>query len=142
MSSIPTMKANLVTQLQARPGLAQVQVTNGPPFPSPQREFIWVGEARGLQTWGTFGPNGLRQEMYGTEVTVSVIREGTDTAAGTSRAYTLMGELEAQLRTDPTVNGAVMAARVGDVELKEMVTAGGETRTSEIVVTVECETWN
>lgn len=142
-SSVPTAKANLVTQLQARPNLSganRVLITNGPPVP-PEREFIWVGTAEGEQHFGTFGAAGLRREEYGLQVVISVLREGADIVGADTRCFALSAEVEAQLRTDPTINGAVMAAEFGGFKLGEYVTADEMARGSELVVTVNCETW-
>lgn len=135
------MKANLVSQLAARPGLTGVQVTNGPPLPATQREFIWVGDATGAQSWGSFGSAGVRHEAYGVDVAISVTREGEDIAAADARCFTLLAEVEGQLRTDPTVNGAVMAAKVGQFRLGEFVGRDGTRRVSELTVTVDVDTY-
>ncbi len=138
-SSVPTVKANLVTQLQARGGLANVQVTNGPPLPNPSREFIWVGTAEGTQAQAAMG--GLRREEYGLEVVISVEREGTDIAAADARCFALVAELENQLRTDPTVNAAVEHAEMAGFRLGEFVGADGMRRVSELTATVDCGNW-
>lgn len=136
-SSVPALKANLVAQLQGRPGLSGIQVTNGPPLPAPQREFIWVGNAEGEQVIAGF--SGPRHEEYGVEVVISVIREGIDTPAADTRCFALFAELEQQLRTDSTVNGAVSFAEVGAFRLSERASADGMNRESELVVTVNCK---
>lgn len=140
-SSVPSVKANLVTQLQARGGLAGVQVTNGSPLPNVRREFIWVGGAEGTQDYGTYGVGGLRQESYRLEVTISVLREGIDAVAADTRCFALSAELESQLRSDPTVNGACMTAKVGDFRLTEAVTQDGMARQSELQIFVDIDTW-
>ena len=140
-STVPALKANLVTQLQARPGLTGVQVTNGPPLPNPEREFIWVGNVNGQQEFGFFGAPQQRQEEFGVDVVISVLREGRDTAAADTRCFALFAELENQLRTDPTVNNAVTEAHVGEFRLGEFVAPDGMNRVSELAVTVDCRSW-
>lgn len=143
-SSVPAAKANLVTQLTARPGLSganRVQISNGPPIPM-EREFIWVGTAEGSQEIATFGTTaGLRHEEYGLQVVISVLREGTDIVAADTRCFALAAEVETQIRTDPTINGAVTFAEFGDFKLGEFVTADEMGRGSELTVTVNCQTW-
>lgn len=136
-STVPTAKANLVSQLAARPGLSGIQVVNGSPFPSPQRKLIWIGAADGEQEWGAMG--GLRHEVYGLVVNIIVVREGTDIVAADTDCFAILAELEAQLRTDPTINGAVTTAKVGEFHLVEQVTAEGEARISSLAVTVDCQ---
>ena len=138
-SSVPTAKANLTSQLQARANLAGVQVTNGPPLPSPQREFIWIGTAEGTQEFATFG--GQRHESYGLHVVISVLRQGEDVVAADTRCFALSAELEAQLRADPTLSGAVTLAQFGEFRLAEYVGPDGSSRVSELTVTVNCEHW-
>src|SRR6266498_2365858 len=137
-SSVPTVKANLVTQLQAHAGLSGVQVTNGPPLPTPSREFIWVGTAEGKQEIST---PALRHEEYGVDVVISVERKGTDIVAADARCFALAAELENQLRTDPTVNAAVEHAEMGGFRLGEFVGADGMRRVSELTATVDCGNW-
>ena len=135
-STVPTAKANLVTQLQARGGLAGVQVTNGPPFVDPQREFIWVGTAEGSQEQLAMG--GPRRETYDLHVIISVEQESEDVVAADTRCFALSAEVEAQLRTDPTINGAVEHAEFGDFKLGEFSSADGINRISELVVSIGC----
>jgi hypothetical protein len=139
-STIPTLKANLVTQLQARAGLTGIQVTNGPPLPSPSREYIWVGDVDGVEEMATAGIN-TRHEDYNTKVVIHVEKDGTDTAATDARCFVLSAELENQLRTDPTVSGAVSLAQLTAYRLTEFVQPDGMARIAELVVTVNCQQW-
>src|SRR6266498_2732111 len=139
-SSVPTLKANLITQLGARGGLAGVQISYGPPLPDPQREFIWVGDVDGTQEWVDVAGT-LRHEVYQLTVVVMVSREGQGMQAADERCFALHAELEEQLRTDKTVSGAVTDARIGDFKLTEFVSADGMSRSSELNVKVDCEHW-
>lgn len=132
------MKANLVTQLQARAGLAGVAVTYGPPLPM-GREFVWCGKATGQQSWMTIAAGKL--EEYDLQVMVSVLREGTDMQAADARCFVIAAELETQLRTDRTVNGAVAVAAIEGFELAEGVAPDGTSRESTLTVQVACQAY-
>jgi len=140
-STVPTVKANLVTQLQARLGLTGVQVTNGPPLPATSREYIWIGDVEGAQEFGAFNTPNQRHETYNVKVVVNVLVEGTDMAAADARCFALSAELENQLRADPTVNSAVNNAQLTTFVLTEFVSPDGSSRTAQLVVDVNCQQW-
>jgi hypothetical protein len=133
-STIPAVKANLVAQLDARPGLTEVQVSYGPPLPNPSREMIWCGVAKGQQDWQAMAVKG---EEYDLEIIISVIREGQDMQAADERCFAIYAELENQLRSDQTVNGAVMRATTAGFELGEHVT--DTNREATLIVQVACQ---
>lgn len=139
-SSIPTLKANLVTQLQARAALKRVQISYGPPLPNPEREFIWIGAAEGTQEWATFSGTS-RHEAYRLTVVIMVSREGRGMQKADERCFALYAELENQLRGDVTVNGAVTDSKIGDFTLREFVGTDGTSRSSELSVKLDCEHW-
>lgn len=138
-STVPTLKQNLVTQLQARGGLAGVQVSYGPPLPAPQREYIWVGDVDGTQTMATLAQG--RHDEYVVKVVFGVLKEGTDSKAADDRCFVLLAELEQQLRTDATVGGAVSLAQLGNFKLSEFVAPDGMNRTAELITDVNCQQW-
>jgi hypothetical protein len=138
-SSIPTLKQNLVTLLAARPALNGVQVSYGPPLPNPGREFVWCGKATGDQSWMTVG--GTKLEEYDQQVLISVLREGVDMHAADARCFVLFAELEALLRADQTVTGAVAVAAVEGFELGEGVAPDGTSRESTLTVQVACQAY-
>ena len=140
-STVPALKANLLTQLQARGGLAGVQVTYGPPLPNPDREFIWLGDVQGDQAFSAMAAPNQRHEQYTLQVIVSVLREGTDLKTADERCFALCAELENQLRTDVTVNSAVSEAHVGTFRLTEFVAPDGMNRRAELIVDVNCQAW-
>jgi hypothetical protein len=140
-STVPTLKANLVTQLQARAGLSGIQVTNGPPLPAPSREYIWVGDTEGTQELAAFNAPNQRHEVYNVKVVIHVEKDGTDTAATDARCFVLSAELENQLRADPTVSGAVNVAQLTTFRLTEFVQPDGMARIAELVVDVNCQQW-
>jgi hypothetical protein len=140
-STIPTLKVNLVTQLQARGGLSGVQVSNGPPLPDPQRERIWVGDVAGAQSYAAMAAPNQRHEEYVLQVNISVLREGVDMVAADARCFALMAELENQLRTDPAVSGAITESHIGNFRLTEFVSPDGMNRTAELQVEVNCQAY-
>lgn len=138
VSTQDTLKANLLAQLQARAGLAGVQVAYG--FPkTPATEFLMLGDiAKGDEQTAALG-NRSRDEKYTLFVTVKVEKQGTNQQAATERAYTLAGELAGQLRTDPSVNGAVITALVQGTELQEFASNQGQAaRMAVVTVHVGC----
>lgn len=118
-STVPTLKANLMTRLLARTGLTGVQVSYGIPLPDPQPEFIWLGDVDGDQYFAALGHR-AREEDYTLTVTVDVLRRDSDQQSATERAYAIAAEIENELRDDPTVNGAVRTAEIkGRMRLSE-----------------------
>jgi hypothetical protein len=133
-STIPTLKANLVTRLQARAGLNGVQVSYGPPLPAPSRELIWCGVAKGQQDWQAMAVKG---EQYDLELVISVRREGENMQAADERCFTIYAEVENEVRADKTVNGAVRQASITGFELGEFVT--DSMREATLTVQLECQ---
>ena len=137
-SSIPTFKANLKTQLSARGGLSGTLISYGPPT-SGADQYVWLGDAQGRQEQMSFGTTGqARMESYELQVVICVERQGTGMQNADEQCFTLFAELEAQLRTDPTVNGAVNRAQVGGFKLSE-IPVDGMVRISQLEVQVECQ---
>jgi hypothetical protein len=138
-STIPALKSALKTQLAARANLAGVQISYGFPGPMPEVEYIWLADVKGKQEPATIGTR-ARDETYTLTVIVKsqvsdISNTGQQTA--TERAFALMAELEAQLRTDPAVNGTVLTAQIeGPIELVEL--AGDESRGALLTVSVYC----
>ncbi len=138
------LKDALLEKLQAREGLAGVQVSYG--FPkTPQKEIVMLGDIHGRQTPGALGRLS-REERYRLEVTVKVEKQGTSQQPVTQRAYALADELEAQLRSDPTVGGVVRVAQIGGeqddpgrFQLEEFATADGQGRMAVLTIDVACQ---
>jgi|SRR5215471_10518954 len=140
-STIPTLKANLRTQLVARGGLSGVQVSYGAPLPATQREFIWLGDVNGEQEYGTYQAPNQRHEMYVLELILSVLKEGVDAKAADDRCFALFAEVETQLRSDPTVNGAVTESHLGLFRLTEFTAPDGMNRSAQLVAELNCQAW-
>lgn len=147
-STVPALKAALLDRLQARPGLASVQISWGRPHGKLAPEWIMLGstraadptgEERGGQSTAVIGRRS-REERYVLDVWVSCLSAGlSDQQALTERAYELVGEIEDELRVDPTVNATVRTAQVADAsELTESVSENAQHRESLVRVQVAC----
>ena len=73
-------------------------------------------------------------EDYTATVHIGVMREGTDQQAADERALALLAEVEATLRTDPTVSGTVLTAEVGSYRLEPL--ANENTREARITLDI------
>lgn len=136
-STVPVLKNQLKKNLQARVGLSGVQVTQGPPFPLPEVEFIWLGDVKGRQEWATIAsPTKPKEEHYDLKVWIRVLRSNTpdDFKTAGDRAFALLAELENELRGDPSVTNTVRVAHVGEFDFQE--DAGAEMNQALLEVTV------
>lgn len=101
-STVPAVKAALVTALAAASSLAGVQVTYGWP-PNPQREHLFIG---GTTDWeqepGVFGGQG-RAESYGLELTIVASKPGAAQQTVTERAFVLLAAVETVLLAAPSL---------------------------------------
>lgn len=151
-STIPALKAALLTRLINRAGLAGVSVTWGRPPGQLEKEWIMLGncrnadptgEERGGQSTAVLGRRS-REERYVLEVDINVIKSIKETAQSvTERAFVLLDEIEDELRADPTVNATVRTAQVTGVELLETyprAEAGkrGPDRGTHLLVDIAC----
>lgn len=119
-STVPAVKRSLVTLLAARATLSQVQVSYGAPIRGTAREFIWVGDVEGGQSFASLGVN-HRDEEYAVKVVISVVREGNDQQSAETRCFDLMAELEDELRDTPQLATAgVLWSEVGDFQLEQL----------------------
>ncbi|MEW6583476.1 MAG: hypothetical protein AB1416_12030 [Actinomycetota bacterium] len=111
-ASISAFKAALLTRLQARPGLAGVQVTWGWPPGDLEPEWIMLGDVDGTQAAAALGAQ-RREEEYFLDVTISVVRDMADDPRETAdRAFALAAEVEDELRGDASLGGVVREAQV------------------------------
>lgn len=125
-SAIPDAIDNLITALKARAGLTGVQIREGWESSELEPEAIAIGgdtednddaSVDGEQTPAQLGAQ-RREEKFDIHCEVSVWSGDTDAASVKTirrRAFTLLGEVEQQLRGpagDPTLAGAVRYAQV------------------------------
>lgn len=132
-STIPAFKNALYTRLSARTGLAGVQVSYGWPSGAVQREHIVIGGVEGSQEFRAIGAQ-HRFEEYAVTVYINVLRQGVQTQTCDERCLALMAELEAELRSDPTVNNTVLTAELGTFQLEPL--ANDESREARLRVGV------
>lgn len=114
-STVPALLAGLKAALEARPGLAGVQISNDAPFPVPEADWIWLSDVVGVEESARLG-NQRRREWYGLVVLIRALVAGVDGEASqsaTTRVYELRDEVADQLRSDPTVSGVVSWALMG-----------------------------
>lgn len=115
-SSINTVIPTLVSLLQARAGLAGVTVREGPPTVEERghKELIQVLDASGDQTVRALNATTQpRNEEYDLAVVVSVVAEAeSDQTTIRARAFALLAEIEAQLRSDPHLGIVNVAASI------------------------------
>lgn len=127
------MRAALVALLSARGGLSGVQIGYGMPPGALQREHILLGLVDASQEYRALG-TARKFEDYTATVHIGVMREGTDQQAADERALALLAEVEATLRTDPTVSGTVLTAEVGNYRLEPL--ANENTREARITLDI------
>lgn len=138
-SSIPALKKNLLAALQGIAGFSQVQITYGAPLPNPSREYVWLGDVEGDEQPAALGA-GRHSESYFLTVIIQAIREGVDQEAATERAYAFRDLIDAKLRTDVTVGGALgsgWAFVAGHFKLEEL--ASDQQRGALLTIQVACE---
>lgn len=115
-STAPTFRSALLAALQAKPALAQVQVTYSHPGDTREDESIYLGEIRGDSNVATLRAGRKhREERYTLDVWIDVDAVGPDAQTASERAWALYGELEDILADDPTVGlTAPFRAVLGD----------------------------
>lgn len=129
------MRAALVALLQARAGLAGVQIGYGMPSGALQREHMLLGTVDASQEYRAIGTT-RKYEDYTATLHISVTREGTNQQAADERALALLAQVEAALRSDPTVSGTVLTAEIGRYRMEPLAS---ET-TREARITLEIQT--
>lgn len=138
-SRIPAARAALLALLTARSGLAGVQVVGEMPA-AIGRELVMLGAADATQEYRTMGgPTGAaKHEAFELDVLVTVLREGRGGSAADTRAFVIFAELEAAIRTDPTLSGAVDVAQITTYRHEPRVS--DTAREAVLNITVRCET--
>lgn len=132
-SSIPAVKAALLSLLNNRPLLANVQVSYGAPLPDPALEFIWLADVHGTEEWMSMA---TKQEDYALDVILNATVEAPDQQAATERAFVFRDEVEAVL-VDSSVTGIVESAKVGgNIDLVELASNDGMRRGANLTIQV------
>jgi len=103
ISTVPTVNHTLKTLLAARGGLTGVQLTWAyPGIDKIQRESLFFDRTELSEVSGQLG-NQTRHETYTQYMFVCVKKETNDVQVVEERAWTLVGEIEQQLRTDASL---------------------------------------
>lgn len=103
-STVPTVRAQLVSLLAARAGLAGVQVEYSHPLEGIDDEALYLGESRGTSQIPTVrAGRKARQEQYIIDVWVEVNRDGPTPQDASERSWALVGEVEDMLADDPSL---------------------------------------
>lgn len=126
-STIPAAKAQLVTTLQARAGLAGVLVQWGMPAEVPaERERVYVDDAvRVVREWAVLGRYRL-DEAYSLLIVVEVFQEGDAQRACEERMWEIVAEVEHAAVEDLTLAGVLKwGAKPGAMEPKCLPAADG-----------------
>jgi hypothetical protein len=106
-STVPTVRAALVTALAARPALTGVQVAHSHPGAAVEVESVYLGRARGSDNVPVMrAGRKRRQESYTVDVFFDVVGDGPTGQDASERAWTLFGELEDLLADDPSLGQA------------------------------------
>ena len=129
------MRAAFVALLQARAVLSGVQIGYGMPPGALQREHILLGPVDATQEYRALGTT-RKFEDYTVSVFISVTREGVQQQQADERALVLLAEVEAALRSDPTVSNTVLTAQVSRYRLEPLASES----TREARITLEIET--
>lgn len=131
-SSIPAAIAGLIATLKASPTLAGVDVFDGPPMAGENPDYMCVGHdptdpltaAEGSQTPASLG-NRSREESYEIACSLVAWSGGDSIAERRIRAMALFAGVEAAVRADITLGGAVRTAQVGSYSLLQELTEQG-----------------
>lgn len=117
-STVPAVRAALVALLQARPGLAGVQVGYSHPGDALERESMFLGGTRGRHDPANLRAGRKhRDEAYTLDVWVDVSADGPTAQPASERAWALIGELEDVLADDPSLGlGQPLWAVLGECD--------------------------
>ncbi len=117
MSTVPAVIDALLTGLRARPALADVLVVDGMPAEDlTGRRLLTIGgqdapTAEGGQEWGALG-NGRRTEDYVIRLYASADVGGVEQKAARDAAFSVVAEVAAFLRADPSLGGLIVGQGV------------------------------
>lgn len=110
-SSVPTVKAAILTLLQAVPALSTVQVTYAiPATDSKNHECVYMWDALfNSETEPFMRPTPRRhREDYVLPIVISVSAEGDDPQAAEDRMWAITGAVEDAFRTTPNPPGTTI----------------------------------
>ena len=125
-STVPALKAALVSILTARPALTGVAVSWAGPTrdedfaASANGEMIFLGETNTTDAWQDISPQLRRQENYRLTVTVWVEQWGDDPQTVEERMFALWDEVKDTLRDDMKPGGAGLLRAAGVFDYGEI----------------------
>jgi len=140
LSSVPTVRATLLAQLQARPGLAGVFVDIGSPVNALEDELVWIGDAVMQDTAPTLAPTLPRDERWLQEIIISVSHSGDDQVASEARAFVLYGEVRSAVLTDPRQSNTALWVLPAGFQLQSL--ADAERVETRITLQLDCRCRN
>lgn len=138
----PAAQDGLKTLLAARAGLDGVPVDVGYPKGGPKREHLWItGEVEDWnQEWETTAvANAPVRERFTLILEVYVIKRGASFDDVRSRLLELVGEAEATVRADFTLNGAVAVATLAGGRIQEGVLEGQREMHAEVRIACDAD---
>jgi hypothetical protein len=110
ISSVPNVFDELTAQLEAREGLADVNILSAYLDDTQRRDALMLIDVEADQEWGALG-NRRIDEDYVIRGAIWIYRRGSDDKvamkAARDRAYAVFGELVEQVRGDPRINQTV-----------------------------------
>ena len=124
-STVHAYEVALAANLKLRANLSGVQILTGPPTAGQAQhgEFLMFGNANATQNYKTFPFNAptAKDETYTIDLLINVVQAmNQDHDTVTARAFTLLAEVENELRTNPTQGVAYVlwseVARTNNVE--------------------------
>lgn len=122
----PGLLDALKTRLEARAGLANVTIATGPLGDETPLEAIVFFSINGDQDWAQIGKAALgagsRRDTYTVEGAIWIAKPGAGELVikqTRDRAAAVLGELENELRADPSVAGAVRTCQLTGVAMEQ-----------------------
>lgn len=115
-SAIPTVRQAIEDRLRAATSLEDVSISRGSPD-TPPTEAVVLGKATATRDYAALGvqPTPLNEQIR-LEFVVGVIVIGGDYEAAEERAFVLMDAVDAELRSDLSLDGAWLYGRLTSIE--------------------------
>jgi len=140
-STIPTVKANLLTRFKADSDLSGIQISWGNPYKTRmQEELIIIGNARLSELPAGLGSDS-REENYTVDVVVSIARTARETQQTMeTRAFAIAAVIEDSI-IDWRTEASVFSGLNGWIEVQgmssgEAVSEDGKTREASVTITL------
>lgn len=108
-STVPAVKAAIISLLAARPGLATTQVTWAPPTEKSDysARSIFFGDTEQNEEWRSLGAHS-REEDYMLDLVVRVYEDGDDPQAVETSAWAVREEIATAFRADPGLGNRLL----------------------------------